>query len=590
MKLSDILIEVKPLTVSDSLGKAASFLLSEDIDVIPVVDRDQKFVGAVTDRTFLELLPRGLDPLQAVGPYLNTDISRLSNDDELEEISLDAVPAVVFRKDGSLAGVITRRLFAEALQAASGETTQTGSTGPSEELKSLKGWTRYLNAIFNSSDDGIWITDGSGKVLAINLACEQITGLKAQDLVGKSMHELVKTGLFDHSAVLLAIEKRQSVTIQQTVKGKVKYLTTGNPIMDERGNLFCVVAKIRNIAKLVSLQDQLLKQKEQSRKYKDELAYLRALRIKESALVFRSASMRQVVETASRIAGVDSTVLITGESGTGKDVLARHIHSQDKGSDRPFITINCGAIPEQLLESELFGYEGGAFTGARKEGKVGMFELAHKGTLFLDEVGELPLGLQVMILQAIQNRKIYRVGGTKPIPVSVRIITATNRDLTAMMKEKKFREDLYYRLMVIPIHIPPLRTRKEDIPLLVRHFIDEFNHHFGMEKTLSPQTLECLVQYDWPGNVRELRNIIERMVVMSHGQEITVDDLPETLRTKKAFSGSSTHLKDAVATTERLLLSETYKQCGSWPKVAEILGVNFTTVYRKASRYGLLHR
>ena len=590
MKLSDILIEVKPLNASDSLGKAASFLLSKDIDIVPVVDRDQRFIGALTDRIFLELLPRGLDPLQPVEPYLNLNISCLSQDDELEGISLNAVPAVVFRKDGSVAGVITRRCVAEALQAGWSNAAKDAGLGPSEDLESLKGLNVYLRAIFNSSDDGIWITDGSGKVLAINAACEQITGLKAQDLVGKSMHELVKTGLFDHSAVLLAIEKRQSVTIQQTVRGKVKYLTTGIPIMDEQGNLSCVVAKIRNVAKLVSLQDQLLREKEQSRKYKDELAYLRALRIKDSALVFRSASMRQVVETASRIAGVDSTVLITGESGTGKDVLARHIHGQDKGSDRPFITINCGAIPEQLLESELFGYERGAFTGARKEGKVGMFELAHKGTLFLDEVGELPLGLQVKILQAIQNRKIYRVGGTKPIPVSVRIITATNRDLTAMMKDKRFREDLYYRLMVIPIHIPPLRTRKEDIPLLVRHFIAEFNHHFGMEKTMSPQTLECLVQYDWPGNVRELRNIIERMVVMSHGQEITVDDLPETIRTQKTVSGAAARLKDAVAATERRLLSETYRQCGSWPKVAEILGINFTTVYRKASRYGLLQR
>ncbi|MDD5170592.1 MAG: sigma 54-interacting transcriptional regulator, partial [Syntrophales bacterium] len=224
----------------------------------------------------------------------------------------------------------------------------------------------------------------------------------------------------------------------------------------------------------------------------------------------------------------------------------------------------------------------------KKEGKVGMFELAHTGTLFLDEVGELPLPLQVKLLRTIQSREIYRVGGTKPIPVEVRIIAATNKDLMAMIKEKTFREDLYYRLMVVPIHIPPLRERKEDIPLLVYSFIDEFNHHFNFEKTILPDALDRLVEYQWPGNVRELRNIIERIIVISQGQEITIEDLPDFLRTQRTIPKVGTQLKDAVIETETLLLAETYRQCGSWQKVAEILGVNFTTVYRKAARYHLM--
>ena len=460
----------------------------------------------------------------------------------------------------------------------------------SKELETVKALNKEMTAIFNSSDDSIWITDGQGKVLNVNQALERLTGYKAEAFVGKTMQELIDSGIFDHSAALLAIKRRERVTINQTVKGKVKYLSTGSPIFDEEGKISRVVVNVRSVAKLVELQDKLLKEREQSLKYQSELAHLRAMHIADSSLIFRSASMRQIVEMTSRIAGVDSTVLITGESGTGKDVVAKLIHRQDKGDQKPFITINCAAIPEQLLESELFGYEGGAFTGARKQGKAGMFELAHSGTLFLDEVGELPLGLQVKLLQAIQNRKIFRVGGTKPLSVNVRIITATNKDLMTMIRQKAFREDLYYRLMVIPIYIPPLRERKEDIPLLVFHFIDEFNKHFGFKKTMLPQAMDCLLDYSWPGNVRELRNVIERIVVISPGSEITTDDLPDAVRSKEFLPEIGTKLKDAVMETEKYLLSKTYKKYGSWQKVSEILGVNLSTLYRKATRYHLLER
>lgn len=460
----------------------------------------------------------------------------------------------------------------------------------SKELETVKALNKEMTAIFNSSDDSIWVTDGQGKVLNVNQALERLTGYKASDFVGKTMQELIDSGLFDHSAALQVIKKRERVTINQTVKGKVKYLSTGSPIFDEEGNLFRVVVNVRSVDKLVELQDNLLKERERSLKFQNELAHLRAMHIADSELVFRSASMRQIVEMTSRIASVDSTVLITGESGTGKDVVAKLIHRQDKGDQNPFITINCAAIPEQLLESELFGYEGGAFTGARKQGKAGMFELAHSGTLFLDEVGELPLSLQVKLLRSIQDRKIFRVGGTKPISINVRIITATNKDLLAMIKDKAFREDLYYRLMVIPIHIPPLRERKEDIPLLVFHFIDEFNHHFGFKKAILPQAMDCLLDYSWPGNVRELRNVIERIVVISPGSEITLNDLPDIIRSKKFLPETGTRLKEAMMETEKYLLSEAYKKHGSWQKVAEILGVNLSTLYRKASRYRLMNR
>jgi len=298
--------------------------------------------------------------------------------------------------------------------------------------------------------------------------------------------------------------------------------------------------------------------------------------------------MMQIVELTIKMADVDSTVLITGESGTGKELIAKLIHKQSKGDMSPFISINCAAIPEQLLESELFGYEGGAFTGAKKEGKSGLFEMAHTGTLFLDEVAELPLSLQVKILRAIQDKVITRLGSTKSVSINVRIIAATNRNLTKMLKEGDFREDLYYRLMVVPVNVPPLRDRKEDIPLLVRHFLNEFNLHFCYKKTISPEVLDKLVDYSWPGNVRELRNVIERMIVMSQGDEVTLADLPGFINIKQRLYRSGARLKDAVIETETHLLSETYKNCGSWQETAKILGVDRATIFRKATKYNLL--
>ncbi len=457
----------------------------------------------------------------------------------------------------------------------------------SEELGVVKGLNRELEAIIHSSYDGIWITDGDGRVLDINEAYERITGIRAKEVIGRTMHELVDDGYFDQSVTILVMKELKSVTINQTVKGKKQILVTGNPIFGPDGKLFRVVTNVRDITELVNLQEQLTLEKEQALKYKTELSHLRSLQISNSDLVFRSKQMTQVVELAMKMADVDSTLLITGESGTGKELVAKIVHRQGKGDGSPFISINCAAIPEQLLESELFGYEGGAFTGAKKEGKPGLFELANNGTLFLDEVAELPLTLQVKLLRAIQDKEITRVGATRGISINVRIIAATNRNLADMIKAGTFREDLYYRLMVVPINVAPLRERKDDVPLLVRHYLDEFNRHFGYAKTLSPQVLDKLVNYNWPGNVRELKNLIERMIVMSPGSEITLESLPDAIYVRKRLPRQGARLKDALEEAERYLIEETYREHKSWKKVAEILGVDRTTIFRKAVKYHL---
>ncbi|MDD5169428.1 MAG: sigma 54-interacting transcriptional regulator, partial [Syntrophales bacterium] len=457
----------------------------------------------------------------------------------------------------------------------------------SNELGVVKGLNRELGGIIHSSYDGIWVTDGEGRCLDINEAYERITGIPAKEVVGRTMRELVDEGYFDQSVTLLVMKQLKSITINQTVKGKKRILVTGNPVFDDQGNLFRVVTNVRDVTELVSLQEQLSIEKEQTLKYRTELTHLRSLQVRDSCLVFRSKPMTQIIELAMKMADVDSTLLITGESGTGKELVAKLVHRQGKGDASPFISINCAAIPEQLLESELFGYEGGAFTGAKKEGKPGLFELAHSGTLFLDEVAELPLSLQVKLLRAIQDKEVTRVGSTKVIPVNVRIIAATNRNLPKMLRDGTFREDLYYRLMVVPLHVLPLRDRKEDIPLLVRNFLDEFNSHFGYEKTLLPEVLDKLVNYSWPGNVRELKNVIERMIVMSPGNEIGLSSLPESIYMRRHVPRHGARLKDAVQETERYLIEEVYQEHHSWRKVAEVLGVDRATIFRKAQKYHL---
>ncbi|MBU2699219.1 PAS domain S-box-containing protein [Sporomusaceae bacterium BoRhaA] len=450
-----------------------------------------------------------------------------------------------------------------------------------------QGQLEEFEAIINSSYDGIFITDGQGKVLHINHAYERITGIKAEEIIGQTMTHLVARKFYDQSVTVLVIEQRKRITINQTVRGTHQILVTGNPIFDKQGNLYRVVTNVRDITELVNLRDQLREKEEQTLKYKAELSHLRALQVEEKELVFRSSAMARAVELATKIAEVDSTVLITGESGTGKELIAKLIHKRGKGLDKPFIKVNCAAIPETLIESELFGYEGGAFTGARREGKPGLFELAHGGTLFLDEVGDLPLAVQVKLLRVLQEKEVVRVGSGKAIKVDVRIISATHRDIGKMVKNDQFREDLYYRLMVIPLQLTSLRDRKEDIPVLIPFFLDKFNAHFGFHKVMAPQTVAKLVKYAWPGNVRELENLIERLMVTAPGDELTEDLLPTGISERISLPKSGTKLKEAVEQTEIYLLSEAFKKCGSWAEAAEMLGIDRATVFRKVTKYGL---
>ncbi|MGR6835733.1 sigma 54-interacting transcriptional regulator [Syntrophomonas erecta] len=417
----------------------------------------------------------------------------------------------------------------------------------SQELRLTWELKEELAAIIGSSFDGIYVTDGQGKTLRFNEAYSRITGIKPEEVIGKTMHQLVEEGVYDQSATVLVMEKLKPVTITQEVK-------TGKSIL---------------------VQEQL-------NKYRTSDKY-----------VFKSHKAKDLIDLVMRLGQVDSTVLITGESGVGKEIIVEILHSNSIRKDKPMVSINCGAIPESLLESELFGYESGAFTGAKKGGKMGLFEIANGGTIFLDEIGELPLQLQVKLLRVIQEREITRVGGTKPIKVDVRIIAATNRDLWEMVLKDQFRRDLFYRLNVVPVNVPPLRERKEEIPALASHFMHLFNSKYELNKRLDSSVITKLINYDWPGNIRELENVIERAVVTYPGDVIYDICLPESndesdgcLQMKN--SSAIPKLKSAVENLEKHLIENALKRCGSTRKAAAVLGVSQPTVVRKAARYGVV--
>ena len=455
------------------------------------------------------------------------------------------------------------------------------------ELDKVKSIMREFESIFNSSYDGLTLLDANGVMMRVNHAYEGLTGIKGEEVIGKNMRDLISQGYYDQSVALKVIEKRERVTINQVIKGNRVILVTGTPVFDGEGNLDSVVVNNRDITELADLRSEITKSREENRRFRSEITHLRSLQLGTGNIIFRSLSMERAIETAQTVANVDSTVLITGESGTGKELIAKLIHGAGKGVDKPFIKINCAAVPENLLESELFGYEQGAFTGAKKEGKPGLFELAHNGTLFLDEIGDMPLVLQAKILRVLQEKEVMRVGGVKPISINVRIIAATHRDLAKMLDEGKFRADLYYRLMVVPIHLPPLRERKDDIPILIHYFRDKYNKKFNFTKSITGQAIDHMVAYQWRGNVRELENVVERMIVTSRQDELTTDHLPEHILTRTIIDKKS-KLKAAVEQTEAFLLAEAYKECHSWDDVGKRLGIDRATTYRKAGKYKLL--
>ncbi|MCG8553427.1 MAG: sigma 54-interacting transcriptional regulator [Desulfobacterales bacterium] len=455
---------------------------------------------------------------------------------------------------------------------------------------------QYLCHVFNTMSDGLYITDKNGETLAINTMYENLTGLRSENLLGVNVSRLVDDGTFDIALNRQVVETGKSATAVQINRKGRKVILTAHPIFDYDDDVALVVTFVRDIALISQLKEQVASQRQLIEKYRDEITSSG----EKIDLIAESKPMKALLHKLRRVAGTDATVLFLGETGVGKDVMSRKLHELSLRSKQPFLKVDCTSIPENLIESELFGYVPGAFSGAHSKGKMGLFEMANRGTLFLDEIGELPLPMQGKLLRVLQDGEIQRVGDTKAKKVDVRIIAATNRDLEQEMEAGRFRSDLFYRLRVAVATIPPLRERAEDILPMIHHFLNKFYTKYKRMVGLSSMTEEIMVHYHWPGNIRELENLIHSLMVTCEDGLIQPEDLPRAMlsRIKPAKSRNgfnfqlakyeNKNLKEIMAEMEKELLINALEMYGSIPKVAEAFSVNRTTIFRKMKKFKIL--
>ena len=465
-----------------------------------------------------------------------------------------------------------------------------------KSLKSFSSLDRQFQAVYESSSDGIWICDHEGKVVNINRASEKLGGIKRQEIIGKKVSDIIKIGMYSNYVTDEVIRTKQPLSQLQYIKNTNKtVLCTGIPVLNDAGNLSLVVINERDITQLEAMRMQLEETRKEREKYKDELAELSMQELKDQKVIAESKQMREIIKTALKIAHMEVTgILILGESGTGKGLLAKFIHNCGKRGKKPFIQINCAALPDNLLEAELFGYEKGAFTGAGSQGKPGLIELAHEGTLFLDEVGDLSFAVQAKLLKYLDDHEVMRLGGTKSTIIDCIIIAATNQDLEKLVQQKQFREDLFFRLNTININIPPLKERADDIFELAHHFLQEYNRKYKQKKKISPLTLSLMQAYPFRGNVRELKNLIKKAVVMSEGERIdtlilssigneVLEEWSLTTQKEKEIN----NLVGVLATLEKEMLKTAKRHCRTTRDMAKFLNISQPSVIRKLKKHRL---
>ncbi|MCD4719943.1 MAG: sigma 54-interacting transcriptional regulator [Desulfobacula sp.] len=466
----------------------------------------------------------------------------------------------------------------------------------SKKMKSYQEISMELDTIINSSHDGFWICDGQGKVIRINPASEELTGIRAEKFIGKFMQELVDKRFIDRSVTLKVLKSQKKETIIQHTKHGKNLLLTATPVFDKEGQLFRVVVNERDITEIETLKKEIEEKQALKAELEEDLLEMQIEASKAKKIIAKSHNLKTILKKAVKISRVDSSVLILGESGTGKGMIAEMIHYHSNRRDKPMIRLNCGTIPESLVESELFGYKKGAFTGADKN-KAGRFEVADKGILFLDEIAELPLSSQVKLLRFLEDGHLSRIGDTASKKVNVRIIAATNQNLEKMVADKTFRQDLYYRLKVIPLHLPSLRDRKECILPLISHYIKYFckKHKIKGPIKLTNNAGDAMEKYAYPGNVRELINICERLVVMNENNKIHYNDLPHSVMDSAKNDNLFTDihdkglsLREMMTTFEKQILKDIMNKHLTQSKAAKVLGLNQSTIARKLQKYKLI--
>jgi len=470
------------------------------------------------------------------------------------------------------------------------EIVQEGENMKRKSRKSIG--QKELERIVTEHSNSISLHDKYGNILL------NFLGVKVSNLVGLNAKEL--SNEYDWSPSQKAVQTRSSVTGIVGTKYGRQQIVNATPLMDENGEVSLVIVTALDKELLDRYKEVLNKDKDNSldESLKVTIDYLSEPNYSNKGIIAESPQMVKVLKTSKTVAKTDSTVMLIGESGTGKEVIARYIHRNSLRAQKPFIPVNCAAIPEELMESEFFGYVKGAFTGANMQGKAGLFEIADQGTLFLDEIAELPLNMQSKLLRVLESGEIKRLGDTKTKKVNVRLIAATNRNLKEMINQKLFRSDLYFRLNVIPITLPSLRSRPDDILPLAYSTLKELNLKYGLNKKFTEQAIEAFFNHSWPGNVRELRNVIERMVVTSEGDDLYLED---SFLEKPQLSGNTSDskspkektvyrgpLKSVLAQVEEDYIKQILEQCGG--KVAEaakLLGIHRSVLYRKMEKYSL---
>lgn len=453
-------------------------------------------------------------------------------------------------------------------------------------FKSQEEYLNLLEAAIAGSEIGYMICDAECNVVKINQAQIRITGQEPAYNLGRNMRDIeIEDG--SPSATVKVASEKVPVKLEQTLVNGNSYLVYSYPFFDQEGNLKYIISNLLDTTEINKTKQEL---ENNNRKLCEQLLELQNQIQAQGKIIYQSDVMRQTLKLCDKVAIFDSNILIQGESGVGKERIAEYIYEKSRRNTKEFIKLNCAAIPEALLESELFGYEGGAFTGASKEGKKGLLDFADKGTLMLDEIGELSLSLQAKLLRFLQEGEFYRVGGRNPVNADVRIIAATNRDLKEMVDQKTFRADLYYRLNVIPIMIPPLRERKEDIPLLIGHFTNVFNEKHEHEKTWTIEALNQMMLGNYPGNVRELQNSVEHILVLIEKDKIEKNDVSAILygiHEDSHVDQNRGNLKEMVQEYEKKLLSQYFQEYKTEEAVAQALQSSQSTISRKRIKYGI---
>ncbi len=496
-----------------------------------------------------------------------SDVVKVFSDVKINISSMEVYPCVIWIKFAETEENKPGRVKNHLLALADVINVEPAAILPQEKKE------QQLRLILDTINEGIVAIDQKGCITHINPVADKLLRLKSGEVVGKNIAKVLDPDM----PILKALKdgkpyNNQEIIIKQKQR-LLHYFTTGRPIRGEKGEILGVVATIKGMGEIRDLVYKITKPSTSD----------------FDAIVYCSASMDKAVQLAKSIAKSNSTVLVRGESGTGKELFARAIHESSKRNNKFFLPINCAALPEALLESELFGYEEGAFSGAKRGGKPGLFEIAHGGTLFLDEIGELSPKLQSKLLRVLQDGMVIRLGGHSYFPVDVRIIAATNRNLEDLIKNNEFRIDLFYRLNVIPINIPPLRERKNDIPLLIDFYLEKFNKEMGKKVTISQDVHNYLLSYDWPGNVRELENIVVRAFHVAEDKEISKEHLLLDRIAEKDYQiiTAEESLKEAVSNFERSFLVANLKKHGSARATARALSLSHTAVLKKIQRYNL---